>query len=179
MLLARTIPAFLARCPEITLDLVAEPHFTDIVAEGFDAAFRLGEAVPLDMVAVKIGGPSRMVTVASPTYLALHPAPKAPGDLAHHTLIASRTPAGRPLDWEFARDGNAMRIKAEGRLVLNRSELMTKAALGGLGIAYIPERIVEADLASGALQLLLDEWCPSYPGLCLYYPGHRLVSARL
>ncbi|AJY48075.1 LysR family transcriptional regulator [Martelella endophytica] len=179
LLLRRTVPAFLQRFPDVTLDLVAEPQFTDIVAGGYDAAFRLGEAVPLDMVAVKIGGPSRMVTVAAPAYLAGHAAPQTPSELTGHALIASRTPAGRPQQWEFGRNGEVIRIEAEGRLVLNRTELMTRAALAGLGIAYVPERIAAAHLETGALRLLLDDWCPSYPGLSLYYPGHRLVPARL
>ena len=69
-LLSAVVPAFLARYPDMALDLVTEGKLVDIVAEGFDAGIRLGESVPQDMVAVRFGGDIRFVTVASPVYLA-------------------------------------------------------------------------------------------------------------
>ena len=180
MLLLQTVaPEFLKRFPEITLDLVAEGRFVDIVAEGFDAAFRLGEALPRDMVAVRFGGPSRMLAVASPTYLKGRAVPRTPEDLAQHQCIRSRTPGGRPYRWEFERRGNAMTVDVPGPLMLNRTELMVEAATRGLGIGFVPERLAKPYLKSGALRVLLEDWCPAYPGMYLYYPGHRLVPPGL
>ncbi|MFG1398201.1 LysR family transcriptional regulator [Roseixanthobacter pseudopolyaromaticivorans] len=180
MLLVQTIlPRFLETFPEMTVDLVAEPAFVDIVAEGFDAGFRLGEAVPRDMVAVRFGGPSRMLAVASPVYLEGRRPPVTPDDLARHICIRSRTPGGRPYKWEFERHGHALTVDVGGPLMLNRTELMIEAALRGLGLAFVPERLAQPHLDGGALQAVLQDWCPSYPGIFLYYPGHRQVPPGL
>ncbi|MEP9368548.1 LysR family transcriptional regulator [Xanthobacter sp. VNH20] len=180
MLLVQTIlPRFLEAFPEMSVDLVAEPAFVDIVAEGFDAGFRLGEAVPHDMVAVRFGGPSRMLVVASPAYLESRHPPFTPDDLARHVCIRSRTPGGRPYKWEFERHGHALAVEVNGPPMLNRTELMVEAALRGVGIAFVPERLAHPHLESGALQAVLQDWCPTYPGLYLYYPGHRQVPPGL
>ncbi|PYE25454.1 DNA-binding transcriptional LysR family regulator [Paraburkholderia silvatlantica] len=179
LLVRKVIPVFLERYPEMKVDLVAEPAFVDIVAEGFDAGFRLGEAIPQDMVAVRFGGPSRMLPVASPAYLKGRRRPRTPDDLAEHQCIRSRTPNGRPDRWEFERHGHAMTVDVPGALVLNRTELMLEAALQGLGIAFVPQRLAQPHLDDRSLRALLDEWCPSYSGLFLYYPGHRHVPAGL
>ncbi len=179
LLVQNVIPTFLERYPEMSVDLVAQPAFVDIVAEGFDAGFRLGEAVPLDMIAVHIGGPSRMLPVAAPSYLVARERPRTPDDLAKHVCIRSRTPNGRPYRWEFERHGHAITLDVGGPLILNRTELMVEAALRGLGIAFVPQRLAMPHLETGALCSLLDEWCPEYPGVFLYYPGRRQVPAGL
>jgi len=180
MLLVQTaIPVFLERFPEMEVDLVAQPAFVDIVAEGYDAGFRLGEAVPLDMVAVRVGGPSRMLPVAAPSYLATRERPITPDDLSRHICIRSRTPNGRRCKWEFERHGHAIAMDVNGPLMLNRTELMVEAALQGLGIAFVPQRLASPHIETGRLCALLEEWCPDYPGLFLYYPGHRQVPAGL
>jgi DNA-binding transcriptional LysR family regulator len=180
MLLVReAIPSFLARFPHVTIDLVANPDFVDIVAEGFDAGIRLGDAVPRDMVAVRLGGPSRMLPVASPGYLAVNPRPECPEDLRRHRCVCSRTPGGRPFRWEFEQAGETSTIAVDGTITLNRTELMIEAALGGLGIAYVPERLARPHLDDGSLVALLEPWCPAYPGLFMFYPGHRHVPAAL
>jgi DNA-binding transcriptional LysR family regulator len=179
MLVRSTIPAFLDRYPEMAVDLVAQPAFVDIVAEGFDAGFRLGEAVPLDMVAVRIGGPSRMLPVAAPSYLETCEPPRTPDDLSSHICIRSRTPNGRLYKWEFEQHGHPMTVDVGGPLMLNRTELMLEAALQGLGIAFVPQRLAAPYLEDGRLQALLEEWCPAYPGLFLYYPSHRQIPPGL
>jgi len=179
MLVQTVVPRFLERFPEVSLDLVADPELVDIVREGFDAGFRLGEALPRDMVAVRFGGPSRMLVVASPFYMQNRHVPQSPDDLGRHRCIRSRSPAGKPYKWEFERNGHALTYDAPGVLMLNRTELMVEAALQGLGIAFVPERLARPHLTAGALVSLLDAWCPSYPGLYLYYPGHRHVPPPL
>jgi DNA-binding transcriptional LysR family regulator len=179
LLVQAVLPAFLERFPEMAVDLVAQPAFVDIVAEGYDAGFRLGEAVPLDMVAVRVGGPSRMLPIAAPSYLSSRERPITPDDLSRHTCIRSRTPNGRLYKWEFERHGHAITVDVRGPLMLNRTELMIEAALQGLGIAFVPQRLAAPHLETGKLCALLEDWCPAYPGLFLYYPGHRQVPAGL
>ncbi|TCR75583.1 LysR substrate-binding domain-containing protein [Rhizobium sp. BK376] len=173
------MPRFLQQYPDVTLDLVADPAFADIVAQGFDAGVRLGEAVPRDMVAVRFGGESRMLTVASPAYLDGREPPQTPEGLADHRCVRSRTPNGRPYRWEFERDGHALSIDVPGQLILNRTELMAQAALAGAGIAFIPQRVAAPYLADSRLKAMLEDGSPAYPGLFLYYPGHRHVPPSL
>ena len=179
LLLATVVPRFLASHPEMSLDLVTEGRLVDIVAEGFDAGIRLGEAVPQDMVAVRFGGTVRFVAVASPGYLLGRDAPRTPDDLARHSCIRFRLRSGRLFRWEFARHGQELAVEVPGPLILDHVELMADAAASGLGIAYVPERTAQPFLADGRLRTVLDEWCPRIPGLFLYYPGHRQVPPGL
>lgn len=179
LLLQRVVPAFLQRYPGMALDLVSEGRLVDIVAAGFDAGVRLGEALPQDMIAVPFGGPQRFIAAASPAYLARHPPPRTPDELAQHTCIGFRLPSGKPYRWEFARHDQELAVEVGGPLTLDHMGLMADAAVAGMGIAYLSEVAVQAQLDSGALQRVLDEWCPPLPGLFLYYPGHRHVPAGL
>ena len=179
LLLRTAVPTFLTQYPGMSLDLVTDGRLVDIVAEGFDAGVRLGEAVPRDMVAVRFGGDVRFVAVASPTYLAGHPPPLTPDDLKDHACIRVRLPSGKPYRWEFARRGQEVSIEVPGALTLDHVDLMAEAAVQGLGIAFVPDRTARPYLDSGALEVVLDDWCPMIPGLFLYYSGHRHVPAGL
>lgn len=179
LLLERIVPAFLAEHPQMALDLVTDGRLIDIVAEGFDAGVRLGESVPQDMIAIAIDGPTRFLAVAAPTYLAAHGQPRTPQDLQRHACIRHRLPSGKPYRWEFARRGQEVAIDVPGTLMLDHTGLMVQAAVAELGIAYVPQRVAQHALDSGALRAVLEPWCPQIPGLYLYYPGHRHVPAGL
>jgi DNA-binding transcriptional LysR family regulator len=179
LLLQRVVPAFLDRYPEMSLDLVTEGRLVDIVARGFDAGIRLGEAVPQDMIAVRFGGDTRFITVAAPSYLAERGAPEVPDDLKAHACIRHRMPSGKLYRWEFARHGQEVVVEAPGVVTLDHVGLMVDAAVGGMGIAYVPEHAAQAFVEAGALAVVLADWCPRIPGLCLYYPGHRHVPPGL
>lgn len=179
VLMQSVVPTFLARHPQLALDLVTEGRLVDIVAEGFDAGVRLGEALPQDMVAVRVGGPVRFVAVASPAYLAARGAPETPDDLGAHTCIRVRLPSGNPYRWEFAREGIARDVEVHGALILDHVGLMVEAAADGLGIAYVPERAARPWLDDGRLAVVLDDWSPEIAGLYLYYPAGRIVPTAL
>lgn len=179
LLVLEVIPVFLARHPAMSIDLVAEGRLVDIVAEGFDAGVRLGETVPQDMVAVRFGGEARFVVVAAPAYLAAFGAPATPDDLHAHLCIRHRMPSGKLFRWEFARHGQELAVDVPGRLTLDHLALMLDATVQGLGLAYVPEREARPFLDDGRLVTVLEDWCPAFPGLFLYYPGHRHVPAGL
>lgn len=163
--------------PEVNLELSIDHGFRDIVADGFDAGVRLGESVEKDMVAVRITPDGRLVAVATPTYFAQNPPPVTPKDLVTHRCINLRMVTGGGLyAWEFAKDGDAMRVRVSGQVTFNSVNACLQAALDGFGIAFLPEAAVAPYLASGALQLVLDDWSQPIPGLHLYYPGRRHIS---
>ena len=179
LLLGSVVPAFLERYPDMSLDLVTNGRLIDIVAEGFDAGVRLGEAVPQDMIAVRFGGDTRFVAVAAPAYLSARPPPQTPDGLKSHACIRVRMPSGKLYRWEFEKHGQALTVDVPGPLTLDHIGLMADAAEAGLGIAYVPEQAVRSRIERRALATVLDDWCPWIPGLCLYYPGHRHVPSGL
>jgi DNA-binding transcriptional LysR family regulator len=179
ILLKTVVPRFLERFPGMALDLVAEGRLVDIVELGFDAGVRLEESVPRDMVAVRIGGDLRFVVVAAPSYLAGRTPLATPDDLVDHACIRQRLPSGKRYRWEFAKRGQEVSVDVPGALTLDNNGLMVEAAADGLGLAYVPESIARKSLDDGRLVIVLEDWCPLIPGLCLYYPGHRHVPAGL
>jgi len=164
-------------CPDIKLELRGDSGLRNIVEDGFDAGVRLGESVEKDMVAIRIGPDWRLLAVASPGYFAAHPAPRHPQDLLGHNCINMRqATAGGLYTWEFAKGGKELRVRVDGQLTFNSSYAMIDPALNGLGIAYVPEDLVERHIVSGRLVLALDDWSPRFAGYYLYYPSRRQNS---
>ncbi|AEH86643.1 MULTISPECIES: LysR family transcriptional regulator [Mesorhizobium] len=164
----------LSAYPDIGVELILDSTFRNIVEEGFDAGVRLGESVEKDMIAVRIGPDWRLVAVGSPDYFAAHGVPVHPQDLVRHVCINMRQEtAGGLYAWEFEKDGQALRVRVDGQLTFNNTYAMIDAAVCGYGIAYVPENIVERQIASGLLVQVLDEWSPLFDGYFLYYPSRR------
>jgi DNA-binding transcriptional LysR family regulator len=178
-LLQTVVPRYLAMYPDMELDLVSDGRLVDVVEEGFDAGVRLGEALHKDMIAVRVSEDLRFLAVASPRYLRKHGVPAVPDDLHTHRCIRQRLPSGKRYRWEFARHGQTFAIDPPGALTLDNSTLMVEAALDGLGIAYVPQPYAREALARKRLVAVLSDWCPSIPGLFLYFPGNRHIPAGL
>ena len=174
------LPAFLARYPDVQVELFADDTLADLVAGGFDAGIRLGECLARDMVAQPLGGPQRTIVVGSPGYYARHGRPEVPEDLIHHDCIRQRLPgSGRMQPWEFSRDGQDFEIDVRGRLIFNDSSLARGPALAGLGLAQLFETMVAQDVAAGRLLPVLDAYTPPFPGFYIYYPARRQLAPKL
>ncbi len=173
------VTPFLAAHPGITLEIVAEDSFVDVLAAGFDAGVRYDERLEKDMIAVPLGPAQRYVTVGSPEYLARHGRPGHPDELLNHLCIRHRFLSGAPLPWEFEKDGSVVRVVPVGQLVSNDSDLGLAAAEGGLGLARTFEEFAEASVAAGRLETVLDDWSPPFTGPFLYYPSRRQMPAPL
>jgi DNA-binding transcriptional LysR family regulator len=171
--LAKLLPVY----PEVQVELSVHSGFIDIVAERFDAGVRLGETIAQDMVAVRIGPDMRMAAIASPAYFSSRKPPRTPQGLAAHNCINLRFPTrGGLYAWEFEKAGRALNVRVQGQLIVNEIALALQAALDGLGIAYLPEDYVQADVKAGRLMRVLETWCPPFPGYHLYYPSRRHQS---
>ncbi|MBD8871799.1 LysR family transcriptional regulator [Rhodanobacter sp. DHB23] len=172
--LAKLLPGH----PDLHVEVIVDYGLTDIVAEGYDAGVRLGEQVARDMIAVRIGPEIRMAVVGSPGYFARHPRPGSPRDLVRHNCITIRLPTyGGIFPWEFAKKGEELKVRVEGQLVFNNIAMRLDAALAGLGLAYMPEDLVQKLVTKGRLIRVLADWCPPFPGYHLYYPSRRQASA--
>jgi len=172
--------AFSDRYPDVTLEIAAENSFVDIVRQGFDAGIRLGESLERDMIAVRVTPDLNTAIVASPDYFSRFPPPKTPRDLHRHRCIGARQIASGALyRWEFEKNGRTLAVAVNGPLIMDDPDLMLAAALNGIGLAYSTEQHIGEHLASGRLIRVLEDWCPTYPGFFLYYPGHRQAPAAL
>jgi DNA-binding transcriptional LysR family regulator len=168
--LSKLLPQY----PDIKLELIVDYGLRDIVADRYDAGVRSGEQIAKDMIAVRIGPDLRMAVVGAPSYFAKRPRPKRPQELTDHSCINLRLPTHSSIyAWEFEKNGREMKVHVDGQLTFNNLALRIEAALGGCGLAYLPEDQVRAHIAQGRLVRVLAEWCPPYAGYHLYYPSRR------
>ena len=171
--LAKLLPQY----PDIKVEIVIDYGLTDIVAQRYDAGVRSGEQVAKDMIAVRIGPDMRMAVVAAPSYFEKRSLPKKPQDLTEHNCINLRLPIhGGLFAWELEKGGRELRVRVEGQLVFNATGQILNAALGGLGLGYVPEEMAQPYIAAGRLKRVLEDWCEPYAGYHLYYPSRRQQS---
>lgn len=178
--IAPRLAEFVATYPEIALDLSIDDALVDVVAEGFDAGMRIGEMVEREMISVRTSRELRIAVVGAPTYFAKRGKPKHPRDLQDHDCITYRRRASRVVPrWEFTEDGRDFLVAARGRIVLDDGSAMVDAALRGLGLAYVMDRQIEAELADGRLVRVLDAFCVPFPGFYLYFPSRAQIAPKL
>jgi DNA-binding transcriptional LysR family regulator len=179
-ILLPALEKLLPKYPDIRVEIIADYGLTNIVTERYDAGIRLGEQVAKDMIAVRVGPDFRMVVVGSPSYFATRKKPQTPQDLTSHNCISLRLPTyGGLYAWEFEKNGRELHVRVEGQLVFNGAASMLSAALNGLGLAYLPEGMVQPHAAKGRLVRVLSDWCGPFSGYHLYYPSRQQRSPAL
>ena len=168
----------LPKYPDINVEVIIDYGLTNIVAQQVDAGIRPGELVAKDMIAVRVSPDLRMAVVGSPSYFAERKRPKTPQDLTQHNCLNLRLPThgGSLYVWEFEKNGREVNVRVEGQLVFNSAGLLLKAALQGLGLAYVTEGNAQPHTSNGELVRVLSDWCPPFPGYHLYYPSRRQPS---
>ncbi|MCU1336694.1 MAG: dmlR [Bryobacterales bacterium] len=165
--------------PDVVLDITADDSRLDIVAGGFDAGIHFGEYIQKDMIAVRVSKDHRAAIVGSPAYFKAHPKPKTPHDLLKHRCINFRHGTAGIYRWEFDKGKNSLSVAVNGPLIVDDVEIVIRAALDGIGIAFVGEDKVAQPLASGELIRVLEDWCQPFPGFFLYYPSRRQQPAAL
>jgi len=163
--------------PDIRVEMTVDYGLTDIVVGRYDAGVRSGEQVAKDMIAVRIGPDMRMAVVGAPSYFKRRSEPRRPQDLIEHSCINLRLPRDTLYAWEFERGSRELRVRVDGQLTFNTTAQLLNAALAGLGLAYVPEGMVESHVSRSRLTRVLAEWCPPYSGYHLFYPSRRQSSA--
>jgi DNA-binding transcriptional LysR family regulator len=175
----RLVP-LLKQYPDIEVEFSVDYGFTDIAAERFDAGVRVGNRVDKDMVAVPIAPALRMAVAASPEYLAGKPVPMKPADLTEHRCVNLRLPThGGLYAWDFEKGRKQLSVRVQGQTVFNNTFLMLRAALDGMGFAYVPFDVMEQHIDEGRLVPVLQDWWPTFPGYHLYYANRRQLSPAL
>jgi DNA-binding transcriptional LysR family regulator len=164
--------------------LVVETHtndgFVDIVADGFDAGIRLGEAVQQDMVAVRLTPPFKAIMVASPEYLATHGEPVTLADLSTHNCIGFRLlGSGSLYEWDVTDGERQVAVQTTGTAVITDSTFARELAIEGIGIAYIFEPLVRTDLREERLRWVLPQASLQEDGLFAYFPRRAALAPKL
>jgi DNA-binding transcriptional LysR family regulator len=175
--LAAAVAAFMARHPDVHVELVLNDRFVDPIEEAFDVTLRIGAAQSSTSLIAREIVPAKRVLCASPQYLAAAGAPGNPTQLKKH----------RCLHYGYQDSGSQWRLRGpEGersyaiRCVMwsNNGEVLKDAALHHQGIALLPTFIVGHDLQQGQLQTVLTDYAPPGISLCALYPRHRHLSAK-
>lgn len=180
IVLSGHLAAFLARYPEVSLELIMRDSVGDLVADGFDLALRFGEPPVGSFVARKLVE-TRVITVASPGYIKAHGRPRHPRDIETRACIDFYDAAhARPYDWEVQRKKEVLPLRVKGRLLVSDSGTLLGACEAGAGIAQILELGCEHLLESGRLVELFPEWADERFPLYAIYPSrlHRAAKVR-
>jgi DNA-binding transcriptional LysR family regulator len=168
------------RHPRLTVEVITDDAVTDVVADGFDAGVRLGEMIAQDMVAVRLTSPFRMIAAAAPSYLVHAPQLKTVGDLCRHNCIGYRLlGSGTIYAWDLTDDGKEVRVAVEGNVRVSDPLSARDLAVKGLGVAYLAEPLIAAELAEGRLIDVLPTAAVTEPGLFLYFPQRARLDTKL
>ncbi|MBO9111959.1 LysR family transcriptional regulator [Agrobacterium sp. S2/73] len=158
MFVAPAIPEFIARNPDLIVDLSFTDGIVDLVAEKTDVAIRMGNLPDSGLIARKLGQ-SRRVICASPDYLTRRGSPETPADLGQHDCLTFNFRRARP-SWPFRADGRDVAQPVQGSIVVNNGETMKQMVLAGAGIARVGLFHVADDIAAGRLVPLLEDFNP-------------------
>jgi len=157
------VTEFIQTYPEIRVELLCSERAVDLVDEGFDLALRISPMPDPELIARRLA-PIRHVVVASPGYLAKHPAPTTPEELEQHACVLySRNPNAT---WHFAKDGAQISVKVSGSMITDNPDVILESAVSGLGITNLPSFIISDAIRSGELKLLLQDY--ETPEMALY-----------
>jgi DNA-binding transcriptional LysR family regulator len=176
--LAPILADFLAANPGIRIDLRLSDAFVDIVGDGVDIALRIAELPDSSLRARRIG-PVTAHIVGAPAYFEKHGRPRHPADLASHACFTYANTAN-PDVWRFRKPGGEeASVRVEGPLRTDNGDAMLPALRAGLGIAVLPDFIVDEELAAGRLAAVLGEWTLGASALHLLTPPGTLRPARV
>jgi DNA-binding transcriptional LysR family regulator len=169
------LPEFRRLYPDVELDLDFNDRLVDIVEEGFDAVIRSGTLTDSSLMVRRLG-PFRFVLCASPAYLAGRGVPSVPKDLATHDGVHFRFPAtGKLQEWLIAGDA----VHVPSALTCNNMEAVHAAAIGGLGIAYMPDFLAQEAIKVGTLRAVLGGYLVDPGQFSIVWPSSRHLSTRL
>ncbi|NNB91647.1 LysR family transcriptional regulator [Corallococcus exiguus] len=171
------LPRFLERYPDVSVDLTVRDRIIDPTAEGVDVIIRLAPTRDSDLVSRKLAR-ARSILVASPNYLTAHGRPRTLASLREHTCIAYLSNTG-PLPWRLKGTGGEVTFAARGRLMVGSGNVLTHAALGGLGIIQTFEYHVAEQLSRGELEVILEDLEPEPHTVFALFERHKSAVPKV
>jgi DNA-binding transcriptional LysR family regulator len=171
--LAKILP----KNPDLRVEINSDYRMVDIAAERYDIGVRWGDQVAQDMIAVRLTGDVRMMIVGAPSYFERRPVPASPQDLLKHNCITLRlASSGGIYAWELRNGDRDVQARVNGQATFNSAYQIVNAALSGVGLAFIPADLAEPHVLDGRLVSVMENWCPTFPGLHAYYLSRRHSS---
>jgi DNA-binding transcriptional LysR family regulator len=173
--LASLITEFLTEYPEINIDMMLSDQVVDIVQEGCDLAFRVGDLADSSLIARRLGE-TALTLVATPEYLQKNGVPTQPQDLtSHHAISFSRMK-----NWDFhTASGENTNVNVNARIISNDIHCIHKFILSGLGIGKLPSLVCADDIKAGRLKPLLCDWMYGTSPIHVVYPSNRHLSIKV
>jgi DNA-binding transcriptional LysR family regulator len=176
LILMDRVPKLMSRYPGLSVELVMDDNPGDMIEGRLDLAIRSGEVVNQSLIKRSLGDVMR-VAVAAPEYLARRGMPREPSELVDHECIVHRvTPSDS--EWRLIGPEGTVSVTVHGALSTNNHAAVRGAALGGLGIALLPEYQVVDDVLGGRLQRVLPDFTSEALPAFLVYPSRRLLAPR-
>ncbi len=172
------LPRFMARYPDVSVDVSMHDGFTDMVEQGIDLAIRVGELTDPGLIAKRIGT-TRRVVVATPDYLARKGEPRTPADLAaHDCILYSGLATGA--NWPFLTGNGPVSVPVSGRFHVNNTEGVRAAVLNGIGIGIVPIwHFVDREIETGKIRVLLTDYEPKPHPINAVYPSRRYLAPKI
>lgn len=161
------------RHPQLQVHASYADRFVDLISEGFDAAIRVGYLPDSNLVARRVA-PLRGRFVASPEYIRAHGAPRTPDELLDHEAVMQGTEP-----WRVVNDGRITTVGVRGRFKADNGEALTVAALAGIGIAALPDFLIDKHIAAGTLVPVLVDYPPPEAGIYVVRPPGVLPSRKV
>jgi DNA-binding transcriptional LysR family regulator len=174
--LGSAVADFMARFPDLTIELTLNDRFIDPLEEGVDVTVRIGTLTDSSLIARRLV-PARRVLAAAPEYIARHGTPKALADLAHHRCLNYGHTSSLQR-WQLMQDDKLISVPIASALCSNNGDVLRAAALKGNGITLLPTFMVGPDIKAGRLQVVLPDNPPSELGIYALYAPNRYLAAK-
>ncbi|MBX2886913.1 MAG: LysR family transcriptional regulator [Granulosicoccus sp.] len=174
----KLMPEFMARHPDLRVELELSEREVDLVGEGVDVAVLMSEGLSDESLVSRRLAINRRVICASPNYLEEHGTPLTPDELLHHNCLihSSLQPFN---DWEFSENNRIRALRVHGNFHSNSGSALHEAVKSGLGIARLATFVVQPDIESGRLIPLLTEHTHNSSSILLAYPHRRHLSNKV
>ncbi len=174
----KLMPEFMARYPDLRVELELSEREVDLVGEGVDVAILMSEGLSDESLVSRRLAVNRRIICASPDYLKTNGSPLKPDDLLQHNCLthSSLQPFN---DWEFNDDNGVRVMRVKGNFHTNSASALYEAVKAGLGIARLATFVIQPDIESGKLVPLLEEHTHNSSSILLAYPHRRHLSNKV
>lgn len=164
--------------PDLSLDILADDRFVDLIEEGFDLAIRVTRLEDSGMIARKLA-PFRTHICATPHFIAMHGPLTHPQDLSNIPAMIDKNSRNYNTLRFQDKDGGSFSVGISGPIEVNSPQSTLRGALAGLGFAALPDFVAHSYLQSGALISLFDDYVPEDRGIYAVYPHRRYLPAKV
>jgi DNA-binding transcriptional LysR family regulator len=171
------LPEFLARHPDLEMDVVLSDRNVDLVQEGIDVALRMGQRLADSSLTARRIASTRHVVLGTPAYFARAGEPKAPSDLAAHEAVIYAIGGAGPL-WTFRRNDAELEVTLKGRVRVSAAEGVRAVVLADAGLAIVSEWMFAPEIADGTVKAVLPDWELPPIDLWAVFPAGRSATTK-